>query len=244
MATSKDSKIVIVGIILGVSLLLSTALASLVFWNARSQGSLSVTGSARQSVVADNAKWTGSWTRRVTVANLKAGYASIAKDEALVTSFLQSKGISADEMSIGPVSMDEVYKYNDTSPSTEREYNLHQSVLVSSNDVEKITGLAKNTKALVDNGVIFSTGNPEYYYSKLADLRVSLLGNAIRDAEARADKIASAGGKKLGNLVSAASGVVQVLPAGSVEVSDYGSYDTGSINKEVMITVKAGFELR
>ncbi len=39
-------------------------------------------------------------------------------------------------------------------------------------------------------------------------------------------------------------GVVQVLPPSSTEVSDYGAYDTSSIEKEVMVTVKASFRLR
>jgi hypothetical protein len=29
----------------------------------------------------------------------------------------------------------------------------------------------------------------------------------------------------------------------SVEVSDYGMYDTSKINKEIMVTVKASFEI-
>ena len=47
----------------------------------------------------------------------------------------------------------------------------------------------------------------------------------------------------IGTLRSASSGVVQVLPQGGIEISDYGSYDTQSMNKEVMVTVRATFEL-
>ena len=39
-------------------------------------------------------------------------------------------------------------------------------------------------------------------------------------------------------------GVVQVMSLGSVDVSDYGSYDTSNIEKEVMITVKTVFGLK
>jgi hypothetical protein len=38
-------------------------------------------------------------------------------------------------------------------------------------------------------------------------------------------------------------GVVQVMPVGAIEISDYGSYDTSGIEKEVMTTVKATFSL-
>jgi hypothetical protein len=39
-------------------------------------------------------------------------------------------------------------------------------------------------------------------------------------------------------------GVVQVMPAGTIDVSDYGMYDTASIDKDIMITVKTTFSLK
>ncbi len=74
-------------------------------------------------------------------------------------------------------------------------------------------------------------------------MRVALLPDAIADAKARAESIATAGGNKIGSIKSASSGVVQVLSANSVEVSDYGSYDTSKIEKEIMVTVKASFAI-
>jgi hypothetical protein len=48
----------------------------------------------------------------------------------------------------------------------------------------------------------------------------------------------------VGSIRSASMGVVQVLSPQSIEISDYGSYDTSSVEKEVMVTVKAAFSLR
>ena len=56
--------------------------------------------------------------------------------------------------------------------------------------------------------------------------------------------IATAGGNSVGAIKSASSGVVQVLAPNSVEVSDYGQYDTSKIDKEIMVTVKATFEIK
>jgi hypothetical protein len=120
-----------------------------------------------------------------------------------------------------------------------------QNITVQSNDVGKISDLAKNVSSLVSgNGMLFSTSSLEFYYSKLPDVRVELLASAVADAKARAEQLAQAGGKKIGALQSASSGVVQVMAPNSVEVSDYGMYDTSSINKEVMVTVKASFEIK
>lgn len=46
-----------------------------------------------------------------------------------------------------------------------------------------------------------------------------------------------------GAVQSANMGVVQVMSVDSVEVSDYGAYDTSNIEKEVMVIVKATFRL-
>lgn len=70
---------------------------------------------------------------------------------------------------------------------------------------------------------------------------MELLSEAVKDAQNRAGKIAQSSGNEVGSLKSASVGVVQVLPVNSTEISDYGTYDTSSIEKEVMITVRATF---
>lgn len=242
MIISKDTKFIISATILGAGMIISTLIAGFFFIKGRSEGALTVTGSARTTVVSDRAKWTGNWVRIVTLDSLKKGYSDMQKDEAIVRTFLKENGVSDSEIVINPVSMEEIYNY-DRNVSGPKQYNLRQTITVSSQNVEKISSLAKSTKTLVDRGVIFSTYNPEYYYSGLADQRVALLDGAIKDAKRRAEMIAKAGDSKVGALISASSGVVQVLPENSVEVSDYGTYDTSSNKKEVMVTVKATFKI-
>ena len=86
-----------------------------------------------------------------------------------------------------------------------------------------------------------SPQQPEYYISKLPALRVSLLGRAIADARARASEIAKSGSTAVGALKSASSGVVQVMAPNSTNVEDYGSYDTSTIQKQVMVSARVTF---
>jgi hypothetical protein len=125
-----------------------------------------------------------------------------------------------------------------------RDYNLSQFIEVRSSDVLKIKALAKSSESLAASGVLFSSGQVEYYYSKLPELRVSLLPAALKDARDRASAIAQNTGATVGAAKTVSMGVVQVLSADSVDVSDYGSYDTSKIDKDVMITVKAAFQLK
>ena len=146
-----------------------------------------------------------------------------------------------DKFEISPVFMSEIYKTDSNAP---KEYNLVQNIEVKSEDVNKMKELAKNSEQLAAKGIIFSTNPVEYYYSKLPDLRISLLPEAIKDAKKRAEIIALSSGKLVDSVKSVTMGVVQVMTVGSVDVSDYGSYDTSSIEKEVMITVKTIFSLK
>ncbi len=230
------------GLILGLSIILSTALGAYTFYKLRSMDYITTTGSTKKSVVSDKVKWTSNITRPVKTSTIKDGYSKLDADLKIVKGFLASNGIPEESINISPVFMNEIYEQN---PGIEKNYNLVQNIEVQSTDVQKIADLAKNTNSLIiNNGVIFSTNSLEYYYSKLPEVRVELLADAVKDAQARAEQLSLAGGKKIGNLKSASSGVVQVMAPNSAEVSDYGVYDTSSINKDIMVTVKASFEIK
>ena len=231
----------IFGAILGLSLIISASGGSFTFYKLRSMDYISTTGSAKKAVVADKVKWTSNITKAVSLATLKDGYAKMDTDLKEVKNFLMSNGIEEANITFSPIFMNEVYEQY---PTADKKYNLMQNIEVNSTDVQKIDGLSKNTNSLIVNkGVMFSTNSVEYYYSKLPEVRVELLASAVNDAKARAEQLALAGGKKIGVLKSASSGVVQVMSENSVEVSDYGMYDTSKINKEIMVTVKASFEI-
>jgi hypothetical protein len=202
--------------------------------------SISVAGSSKQAVVSDSARWLGSFSRTISKDEIKSGYGLMKKDEMAVSKFFKDNGLSDKDISISPVMMNEVYKSDNNAP---KEYSLYQSVEIKSADVYKIRDLAKNIQALVDQDILFSTNTIEYYYSKLPEARVSLLSGAIKDAKDRASKIADSSGQEVGSVKSVSMGIVQVLAPNSIDISDYGSYDTSSIDKEVMVTVKAVFGL-
>jgi hypothetical protein len=230
-------------LILGICFIIGLSLISYTLFQIKeADNTLSVTGSAKQSVTADMVKWNASFSRTVLASNLKGGYLQMKSDEAAVSKFLSDNGITEAEMTISPVSMQKQYYYEKTNAP--EEYTLTQSVMIQSADIQKIGNISKNVQSIIDQGVIFSAYSPEYYYTKLPEVRVSLLPNAMKDAQARAESIAQSTGKKVGNLKSASMGVVQVLQPNSIDISDYGNYDVSTIDKEIMITVKASFSLR
>jgi len=232
-------------LILGLAFLAAAAVFGLFYYSAQSKAAatdiLSVTGSAKVSVVSDQAKLTVNISRTVPVSALADGYSGIAHDLALANDLFKKNGVPATEIIASPITMSQMYDQNN---GAEIRYQLTQIVTVQDNDVNKVTKISQAIPSLASQGAILSVQALEYYYSKLPDLRVSLLSDAVKDAKARAAKIAEGTGRGIGNVQSASNGVVQVLSPNSVDVSDYGSYDTSSINKDVMVTIKASFRLK
>lgn len=245
MENLNKNSILYFGTIIGTALIVASIVVSVAFYKIRSlDNTLSVTGSAKTEVVSDTVKWSSQITRPVRISELQNGYSQIASDLVKVRKFLIDSGIPEEAITVSTVSFYENYNYQQNQRYADKEFILSQNITVNSSDIDKITNISKDINAVVSQGVIFQTNSLEYYISSLPELRVSLLGEAVKDAESRANSLAQASGKRVGKLKSASSGVVQVLSTNSTDISDYGSYDTSQINKQVMVTVKASFTLK
>ncbi len=229
-------------VILGGALVVAVIIGG-IFYTTKTVGgnTLSVTGSARMSVVADNVIWRSSVTRNVSESEIKSGYAQLATDLKMVQGFLTKNGIDEKSVTITPVSLMQDYSQNVNDP---KHYTLMQNIEINSDQVQKVTDIAKHVDDIVNQGVLFQSNGLEYYYSKLADARVDLLTDAITDARARAAAMAKSSRQAVGKLQSASSGVVQVLSKGAVDNGDYGQYDTSKIDKEISVTVRAVFQVK
>lgn len=235
------------GLVIGVCLIVATIIGSATFYGVRSMdtsNTLSVTGSAIKQVNSDVVKWLTEVSR--STENVQEGNIAMLKDKAAVLAFLKEKGFAEKDIVVSPIFLNQYTPYDNNTAVENRktQYTLRQTFELQSSEIDKVTQVAKNTDSLIAKGVILSTTSLDYYYSKLPELRVELLGEAMKDARVRAAKIAESDGQVVGSLKSASVGVVQVLAPNSTDVSDYGAYDTSKVEKEVMVTVKAAFALK
>ncbi len=230
---------IIPSIIIGVAMILAVVVGAFTFIASRSfDNTLSVTGSTSKKVVADRATWSMSLSRQAAEFDLSTAYAGVARDLITAKKFLISNGILESAITVTPAMANQQYRSDQSGP---RQFEVRQTISVESNDPSAIDRLSKATDALTSQGMIISVDQPQYFYSKLSELRVSLLGAAITDARDRAEQIAKSAKTSVGALKAASSGVVQVLSPTSIDVSDYGQYDTSSIDKNIMVTVRATF---
>ena len=163
--------------------------------------------------------------------------------------FLEKNSINSADITFNPISVTNNYEktYNkDGSDGSERlsGYTLTQEVMVESKEVDKVAKTAEKSGELVQEGLPLANRQIEYYYSKLQDLKLEMLSEATKNAQGRADSIASSAGSKIDKLLSADMGVFQLTPVNSTEVSDWGTYDTSSLKKQITAIVRTQFKIK
>jgi hypothetical protein len=84
---------------------------------------------------------------------------------------------------------------------------------------------------------------PNYFYTKLDELKIEMLATATENAKQRAENMAKASGNRIGFMRSARMGVFQITSPNSTDVSDSGINDTSSIEKKVTAVVSVTFSI-
>ena len=115
---------------------------------------------------------------------------------------------------------------------------------MSSGDVHKVPQVCRDVTSLIQQGIEIDSGASGYYYTKLSELKINMLADATRDATTRAEQIVDNANGRLGKLVDARMGVMQINPRGSTDTSAEGNNDTTSLEKEITAIVSVRFEVR
>ena len=121
---------------------------------------------------------------------------------------------------------------------------MTQPVEVRSSAVRQITDVSRQVTELINQDISLVSNSPEYFYTRLADLKIEMLEQATEDAKERASTIASSTGNAIGFMRSARMGVFQITPADSYDVSWCGINSTASLEKRVTAVVRAVFAIK
>lgn len=236
--------LVLIALILSAGLIASTVIATNGLVEIKGSRSITVTGSAKQQLKSDLIVWKGSFSCQSAL--MPEAYAKLKSDSDKVKKYLQGKGIDEKDMVFSSIDTNPVYEVNFNGQYTNNiiAYRLFQRVEIKSADVDKLTQISRESTELMNEGVEFTSFPPEYFYTKIADLKVSMLAEATKDAKNRAEQISQNTGSKIGALKSAKMGVFQITPLYSTEVADYGINDTSSIEKEITAVVTCTFEMK
>ncbi len=254
ITTAVKNNIVIFGLCISVAWVASSFVLANGLGSLRGGDTISVTGTAERVVESDRAKWTLSVTKNAS----QTEYAPVSKQLSAISiavrKYLVSKGVEENEITIQPITSSVVCQtQNQVSyDNSGRQqcsgfytYSLSQMILIESGDVEKIRELALNApNDLSTIGAQVQTNSVDFLYTDLASLRVELLEEAGKNAKERAEAIAKSTGGRIGGVTNASQGIFQITQKNSTDVSDYGSYDTSTIEKKVTAIVRASFQVK
>ncbi|MGZ4353785.1 MAG: SIMPL domain-containing protein [Gaiellaceae bacterium] len=203
---------------------------------------VTVTGSAKKRIVSDYAIWDASVTSGDPSAAAAARRPAGWTDK--VRSFLSEHRVQDSELSVQPVSTQTISQQDAKNGAGTPGYQLTRNFEVRSPRVQAIADVAEASSRLLAEGIPFSAQPLQYVYTKLPDLRPELLAAATKDAQNRAKVLVGASGASLGRIRGVNVGVFQVTSPNSTDVSDYGVYDTSTLQKDVTAVVNVTFALR
>lgn len=236
-------------VIIGLAIIFSAwLLANAYTYKYRSQDVIVVTGLGETEFSSDLIVWSGELVYET--GNVASGYAELERNKLKVLEFITSRGIAAEQV---------VFKFVNVYKQTEPVYNasgnyagqrftgyrLSQGFTIESKDVDKVENISREISALIAQGITIEAYQPSYYYTKLDDVKLSLIEQASADARDRAEKIAENAGTTIGRVASAKMGVFQITGANSnEEFSAGGSFNTSSRQKKARITMRVEYRVK
>ncbi len=232
--------------IVGVAVIASAAILAAAFVHyvdVKHRDGIEVAGSARSRITSDRAMWSAEVSTRG--ATLVEAYGVLDTHITRVRAFLQEQGVPAEAISVRSAMTREMHPFHENGmelTETILGYSLTQQVEVTSNDIAMVGRISRDITQLIQEGINIASSDPEYIYTELGDVKIRLVGEATEDARQRAEQVATHAHGRLGRLVSARIGVVQVNAADETAVTWAGASVGGTGDKAAMIVCGPGSE--
>ena len=210
---------------------------------------ITVKGVAEKLVTSDVAAFRTSIT--VKGNTREAGYAELAKAQKTLCAKLDSLGFIAAMREDESISCDAHYRTvkskdkfgKETTNTYFDHYELTYSVRVRTDKVQMV---AANVLKIHDLSYLkwdVSVEKPQYFINNPEQYKLELVNAASASAAQRARTAAGNSGSELGALLEARQGVIQITAPASNDTSDYGVYDTRSVQKVIRLVMTMKFAL-
>lgn len=234
-------------LIIGLSVVVSAWLVSGAFVKTKqAKSQVSVTGLASKDFESDLIVWECSFSRLAETS--QEAFELLKKDMEVIQAYLSKKGIKPGETVFKAVDISKEYQWVRMPDGNERQsfigYKLTQRFTIESKETVKVEEVSRGITDLIDQGIEIYSSAPDFFYTRLADLKINLLAEATKDARIRAEKIAENAESDLGDLRSGEMGIFQITAQnGNEDYSWGGTYNTSSKRKTASITVRLQFAL-
>lgn len=247
----KENKSIGYAIVIGICVIASAVALGwgLAHFRSGVEHTIAATGSASKDFESDLIVWRGDFAAHADTS--EDAYRMLQQDSNTVKKYLTDNGIGESDITFSSVYIyhvtRDIYDENGNYRGCEYDgYDLSQTVTVSSSNVDVVEKVSTDISSLLASGIQFTSGAPEYYYTKIDDLKLELIEQATENAKQRVDIMASKADAKVGKLTNSNLGVFQITAqnTGTSAFSYDGCLDTSSRMKTATITVKLTYDLR
>lgn len=184
---------------------------------------VTVKGFAEHDVKADLALWEIGYS--ITGGNLADLYAQARANESLLAGFLIQKGFKAPEIRSENLSVTDLmanpYRPKDTGESN--RYILKGTMLVRTNEVDLVERTRQALNDLIKQGIVLTTNSVDYEFTRLNDIKASMLREATQNARGAAQQFANDASSKVGSIRSANQGFFSIVSRDAAQGADDGA---------------------
>ena len=243
------NKAVVIATIVSIGLFLAAVAVGIAFYQTKKpQKTVSVVGLVEKDFTSDLIVWEFNYSAESS--DMKDAYSKLKEQNEVVKAYLKNANLDEKEIDFKKITTNPTYNsYYDERGNwrqTQTGYEARQVVRIESRDIEKIEALTRDIAELYDKNIMINNDNPEYYYTKLSDLKMQMLAEASQDAKNRAETITKNAGAKVGDLKSANMGVFQITKPNSSE-EEYtwgGAFNTSSKEKRASINMRLTYYVK
>ena len=204
MKSNAAAAVLALGIVVGLFLLGRELHTGVVEFKERDRV-VTVKGLAEREVDADVVIWP---LRFVDAGDdYDALFASIDEKTTAVVTFLEDAGFDGAEITVTPAEViDKRAQRYGGGGDIGLRYAATRTVTVHTGEVDRVREAVIRLQELVRRGVVFESSRPQYLFTRLNDLKPSMIEDATREARAVAEKFAEDSGSRVGRIRSARQG--------------------------------------
>ena len=208
---------------------------------------VTVKGMASRDFTSDLIIWRS--TINYSTRDPQEGFRQVGSQMQTFVDFLHSYGVTDSTIMTSPITYrkDIANEWDEGSRrfvDIDKGFIVSQTITINSSDIEKVEKAYRKVGDLLKEGVLADIMDPQYYYTKLGDLKLKMLAEASADARDRAEQITESSKARLGSLKRSSMGVFQILGRNTNEEYSWGgTYNTTEKEKTATITVTSTFLL-
>lgn len=210
---------------------------------------IKVKGVAEKTLISDIGAF--ELTATCTSVNIPDGYREINRINEVIRQKFADLKISPDYIQNENISHSAIFKDVPTKNGdkiimrrTFSHYEFTRTYRIVSNEVKNLENASLKLYDLAEKNINIAISSVRYFINNPEKYKLDLVDSATKAAYQRAKIVADTCGADLGPLLVGRQGVIQITRPASNDTSDYGIYDTSSINKVMRLVMTLEFALR